>query len=314
MNIVFFGSSSFGGPSLESLLDSKHRIFCVVTQPDRQKGRGLVKVATPIKILALNKRLKFYQPDNVNSTQSIELLKSLKADLFIVIAYGQILSADILRTPKIFSINLHASLLPKYRGAAPINWAIINGETLTGLTIIKMNEKIDAGEIILQKKVDIEPTDTEITLEERLAKQGADLLLECLNKMEEDSLSLLRQDETLVSFAPKLNKNDGLIDWQKEAVKIQNLIRGVEEWPAAFTYYKGKILKIFKVTISSPTDNGLAGQPGEVVRVDKKGILVATGKYNLLIEELQLQGGRRMKVEEFICGHQICAGERLSKK
>lgn len=313
MNIVFFGSSSFGGLSLEALLDSKHRIFCVVTQPDRQKGRGLVKVATPIKILALNKRLKFYQPDNVNSTQSIELLKSLKADLFIVIAYGQILSADILRIPKIFSINLHASLLPKYRGAAPINWAIINGEIETGLTIIKMNEQMDAGEIISQRKINIDSSDTAVILEEKLAKEGADLLLKCLDKIENKSFQLLSQDETKISFAPKLKKKDGLINWHGSALDIQNLIKGCLDWPSTFTYYKGKLLKIYKVKILSPSYQATK-PPGEIVEVYKEGIVVATGLDNLLIEELQIEGKRRMKTEEFIAGHKICTGEILGKK
>lgn len=313
MNIVFFGSSSFGGPSLEALLDSKHRIFCVVTQPDRQKGRGLVKAATPIKILALNKRLNFYQPDNVNSTQSIELLKSLQADLFIVIAYGQILSADILRIPKIFSINLHASLLPKYRGAAPINWAIINGETETGITIIKMNEKMDAGEIILQKKLDIDSNDTSVSLEEKLAHRGVGVLLECLDKIENKNFQILSQDESKVSFALKLKKKDSLIDWGKSAADIHNLIRGCLDWPGAFTYLKGKMLKIYKAS-TVPAVSALKHLPAEIIHIDKNGILVATGKDCLLIEELQLEGRRIMKAEEFIAGHKICTGEILGKK
>jgi len=314
MEIVFFGSSNFAVPSLEALSESKHKIICVVTQPDRRGGRGLLRSSTAIKTIALSKGLRVYQPDNINDPQSIKFLQRFCPDLFIVISYGQILSSSILNIPKIFSVNLHASLLPKYRGAAPINRAIINGETLTGITIIKMNERMDAGEIILQKRVDIEPADTEITLQEKLAKEGPDLLSECLNKIEEGSLSLLKQDVTLVSFAPKLNKNDGLIDWQKEGVKIQNLIRGIEGWPVAFTYYKGKILKIYKATVFSTSDNRLAGQPGEVVKVAKEGILVAAGKDNLLIEELQLEGGRRMNVEEFICGHKISIGEILGGK
>lgn len=312
MDIIFLGSSDFAVPSLEALCVTKHKISCVVTQPDRQKGRGLFLSTTKVKESALKYNLRIYQPDQINSPQAIKFLKTLSPDLFIVIAYGQILSADILRIPKIFSLNLHASLLPKYRGAAPINWAIIKGETETGITIIKMNERMDAGEIILQKKVDIDDSDTAITLEKKLADKGKNLILECLDKIENKNFLLLPQNANNISFASKLKKEDGLIDWNKKASDIRNLIRGCLDWPGAFTYLKGKMLKIYQAGVVCEVSVS-KHFPGEIINIDKNGILVVTGKDYLLIEELQLEGRRRMKVEEFIAGHKIDLHIRLGK-
>lgn len=314
MEIVFFGSSNFAVPSLKALLSSKHMISCIITQPDKKKNRGLSLAITPVKTVAEEKEIKIYQPQQINSVEAIEFLKQLNADLFVIIAYGQILSLDILNIPKIFSINLHASLLPKYRGAAPINWAIINGDTQTGLTIIKMNEEMDRGEIILQKKINIDTIDTAATLEKKLATEGADLLLECLDKIENRNFKLKPQDETKVSFAPKLKKKDGLVNWQAQAIQILNLIRGTTDWPGAFTYYNGKLLKIYKAKVSSSVPEFASSLPGKIIEVSKKGIVVAAGKDNLIIEELQIEGKRRMKVEEFIAGHKVCRGEILDKK
>jgi methionyl-tRNA formyltransferase len=207
---------------------------------------------------------------------------------------------------------LHASLLPRYRGAAPINWAIINGEKETGLTIIKMNDKMDSGEIILQKKIDIDNVDTAVSLEEKLAREGADLLLECIDKIEKNNFQLLPQDEAGVSFAPKLKKKDGLINWHAPAEGVQNLIRGTFDWPGAFTYYNGKLLKIFKAYVYRFKDLPASRIAGEIIKVSREGIIVATGSDNLIIEELQIEGGRRMRVEEFISGHKIYPQERFS--
>lgn len=311
MNIVFFGSSNFAVPSLEVLLTTQHRISCVITQPDKEKGRGLSLSSTAIKTTAIKYSLRIYQPDRINNPEAIRALKDLSPDLFVVVSYGQILSPAILNIPKIFSINLHASLLPKYRGAAPINWAIINGDTQTGLTIIKMNERMDAGEIILQREVSIDDIDTAVTLEKKLARQGTSLLLECLNKIESGTLELLPQDETQVSFSPELKKKDGLINWQSQALQILNLIRGTADWPGAFTYYNGKLLKIYKAKIAASLSKTIEFQPGEIIEVSKEGISVVTEKDNLIIEELQIEGGRRMKVEEFIAGHKIRPQEKL---
>lgn len=311
MDIVFFGSSKFAVPSLKALLSSGHKISCVVTQPDKRKGRGLSLGATAIKELAREFNLKIYQPENINILEAIKLLKTLNPDLFVVIAYGQILSSGILNIPKIFSINLHASLLPRYRGAAPINWAIIKGEKITGITVIKMTEKMDAGPIILQKDIGISNDDTVITLEDKISNLAAQLLLTTLSSIDDNNYNLMPQDEDNVSFAPKLKKEDGRIYWGKTARDIYNLIRGCISWPGAFTYYNGKLLKIYKAKVSFSVREFSNSIAGNIISISKEGMVVATGKEDLVIEELQIEGKRRMKVGEFIAGHKISLRDSL---
>lgn len=314
MNIIFFGSSQFAVPALEALIESKHKVFCVVTQPDRKKGRGLHLSSTVVKNIALEEGLEIYQPERINTPEAVSFLKSLKPDLFIVIAYGQILSQEVLEIPKKFAMNIHAALLPQYRGAAPINWAIIKGEKTTGVTAMKMSKEMDAGDIIFQKKLDISSVDTAITLEEKLSRLAAELLLETLNSIEKDNLKMIPQDNSKVSFAPKLKKEDGLIDWRKTAQEIYNLIRGCLEWPGAFTYFHSRLLKIYKARVLPSSSLPVFASPGAVKQISREGIVVATGKDNLIIEELQPEGKRKMKVEEFIAGHKICVGEIFGKK
>ena len=318
MNIVFFGSSPFAVPALRALAQTRHRISCVVTQPDRKKGRGLHFEATAVKIAARGFGLMVYQPPKTNTDEAMAFFENFNPDLFIVISYGQILSRGILNIPKIFCLNVHASILPKYRGAAPINWAIINGEKNTGISIIKMTEKMDAGEIIMQKSTDTSDNDTIITLEDKLSTMAAELLIGMLDSVENNNYQLAPQDESRVSFAPKLKKGDGLIHWDKPAYQIYNLIRGVVIWPGAFTYYKGKQVKIYKARVSQlsavpclPAGKGCQLSAGQVVKVDKEGIVVAAGKDSLIIQELQIEGKRIMRAEEFIAGHKVEAGDRL---
>ncbi len=314
MNIVFFGSDNFAVPSLRALITGGYKISCVVTQPDRKKGRGFHLEGTPVKTLVYKSGIEIYQPEIVNAGESIKFLEALSPDLFIVISYGQILSQGILNIPKIFAINVHASNLPKYRGAAPVNRAIINGEKITGITIIKMTQKMDAGAIILQETQEIKDEDTVITLEDKLSKKAAELLINSLKLIQDKTYSLTAQDEDKVRFAPKLKKEDGLIIWEKPAQDINNLIRGCAGWPGAFTYYNGKLLKIYKAKIGSGVLEFSSSSPGEIIKADKQGIVVATGKDNLIIEELQIEGRKMMGVEEFIAGHKISPGEILGKK
>lgn len=313
MNIIFFGSSNFAVPSLKAILAAKQEVSCVVTQPDRKKGRGLHLEGTVIKAVAQEAGLKIYQPEDINTPLAEKSLKNLNPDLFVVISYGQILSQQILDIPKIFAINTHASLLPKYRGAAPINRSIINGDTQTGITIIKMTKDMDAGPVILQKIVDID-NDTAISLEDKLSKPAADLVVESLQLIEKNNYRLREQEADKISFAPKLKKEDGLICWDKPAGDIRNLIRGCVTWPGAFSYYRGKLVKIYKAGVARTQGYKDTGLPGEILEVSKEGIIVATGKDNLVIEELQIEGKRRMSIEEFISGHKIHAGETFSKK
>lgn len=311
MNIIFFGSSQFAVPSLKALLETGRNISCVVTQPDRKKGRGLHLEGTPVKSCAESAGLKVYQPQKINTNESVRFLKDFKADLFIVIAYGQILSQEVLSIPKIFAINAHASLLPEYRGAAPINWVLINGEVHTGVTIMKMVEKMDAGPIISKARADILETDTAQTLEEKLSYISAELLMETLGLIGQNNFEFIPQDENKATFAPRLKKEDGLIDWEDSAEKINNLIRGCLPWPGAFTYFKGKLMKVYR---ANTAQHVFSAHPGEIIGISKEGIAVATGKGSLSIEELQIEGKRRVKAEEFIAGHKISVGDRLGGK
>ena len=317
MNIVFLGSATFAIPTLSNLLSSSHKVICVVTQPDRLKGRGLALSSTEVKKIAKVNKLKIYQPENINDRESEEFLRGLNPDIFIVVAFGQILSQNILAIPKILCLNLHASLLPKYRGAAPINWALIRGETQTGISIIKMSKKLDAGPIIMQRGADIKDNDDAQTLEVKLSNLGADSMLEALDLIESGKYNLIIQDESKASFAPKLKKGDGLICWDKPSREIFNLIRGCFGWPGAFTYYHGKIMKIHKANLDSPgclPVSSLAGSPGEILMTSKEGITVATSIGNLLIKELQIEGKKKATAQEFVSGYRISVGEMLGKK
>lgn len=307
MRIVFFGSSGFAVPCLEKLITAGYKPLCAVTQPDRKKGRGLRLETTPVKAAAKEYQLEVYQPESINAPGSLVKLKGLSPDLFVVVAYGQILSGGILEIPGKFSLNIHASLLPKYRGASPINWAIINGEKVTGVTAMQVIEKMDAGPIIAQKELAIEDQDTAVTLENRLAVLGAGLLLESVRAVEAGSYNLLPQDESSVTFAPKIRKEDGLIHWNRPAQEIYNLIRGCMGWPGAFTYHNGKLLKIHKAKIVSD----IQGRPGEIKEAAKKKMVVSAGKGALFIEELQMEGAKRMSSAEFISGHKLNIGKVL---
>ncbi len=283
----------------------------MVTQPDKKKGRHLHLATTDVKSTALKAKLKVFQPEDIKSPQSAKFLRSLKADMFVIVAYGQILSQEILDIPKMFSVNIHASLLPKYRGAAPINWAIINGDKTCGVTIMQVTRKMDSGALILQKEIPLVNEDTAISIEEELRCLGAQLLLEALRLIKSGKYEVIPQDESKVVMAPKLKKEDGLINWNKPAITIYNQIRGVMPWPGAFTHYKCKLLKVHKA--KGVQENSCPGKhsAGEVAGISKEGIIVATAKDCLILEELQLEGGRRMSAREFVSGHKISAGERF---
>ena len=310
MKIVFFGSSEFAVDSLKMLTDSGHDILAVVTQPDRKKGRHLKVTATPVKNFAESKNIKVFQPEKVSDPASIKYLKSLKSDLFIVVAFGEILTKDVLEIPKIYPINLHASLLPGYRGAAPINWAIVKGEKKTGLSVIRMNEKMDAGDIILQRGVNIEDTDTSESLGKRLSELGAILLIDAIRLIELDKTSFKKQTKKSSNLAPRLKKEDGLIDWKKTARDINNMIRGLVPWPCAFTILDGKILKIWKSEILPSQQQN---EPGRIIDVQKDFFMVGCGKGILVVKELQLESGKRMDVASFMRGHKLETGTYLGE-
>lgn len=312
MKIVFFGTSSFAIPALRELIESRHEVLAVVTQPDRQKGRNLKLSQPDTKVLARAKGIKVYQPENASSSDAAQYLKGLGADLFVVISFGQILKKNILSIPKLYSLNLHGSLLPKYRGAAPTNRAIINGDKVTGITIIRMNEGMDEGDMILKKEIAIDPDDTNITLSENLSEAGAKALVELIDAIESGKeMNFEKQNTGEATYAPKLKKEDGLIDWSKDALKIHNLVRGVLPWPGAYTHYRGQMLKVLKTGISDIA-SGEDASPGTVIGVVKgKGIFVKTGSGGVAIQNLQLEGKKAMDADAFVRGHKINAGYRF---
>ncbi len=308
MKIVFFGTSEFAEVVLKELVKSRHEVQVIVTQPDRKKGRRLHLSPPQTKALAISENIRTFQPEDASSPESIEFLRKLGADLFVVVAFGQILSKGALLIPKYYSINLHSSLLPKYRGAAPINWAIMNGDTLSGVTIIKMNEQMDEGDVITKKEVKIEKDDTGITLNEKLSELGAKVLLETIDMIEEKKESFTKQDEQLATYAPKLKKEDGIINWSDPAAKICNKVRALIPWPGAYTSLSGKIFKIWKAEvtdIAAEKDD----QCGQIIDVVKgKGIIVKTGSGNLAIQHLQLEGKKILSADAFLRGHKIEMG------
>lgn len=307
MNIVFFGSGKIAVSSLEALIKNKYKVVCVVTAPDKQKGRGLPVTFTPIKDLAIKKELKIYQPENPSSNDSIEQIRKLRPDLFVVFSYGKILSRELLEIPKKLPVNIHASLLPKYRGAAPINWVLINGEKVTGVSIIKMNEKMDEGDIILKEQIEIAEADTFLTLERKISELAEVLIIETLEKIKNDKVVFIKQDHAQASYAPKLKKEDGRIDWNKSAYLINNQIKGCLPWPGSFTIHKDKPIKIWLAEVTG-VQLGEECKPGSIISCSKDGILVATKKDGLLIKEVQIPSGKRLNAWNFMQGHKLIEG------
>lgn len=304
------GTPEFAVPSLKFLIDSSHEVVGVVTQPDRPKGRNRKMAASPVKIIAQEAGIPIYHPEKINNIKMVNELRKLNPDVIIVVAYGQILSKDILSIPKNGCINVHASLLPKYRGAAPIQWAIIKGETETGITTMLMDEGMDTGDILVQTKVEISANDTAGTLHDKLAEVGAQTLKHTLELMGLKKLKRIPQDHSLASYAPMLRKEDGLINWDKNVMDINNLIRGTNPWPGAYTFIRGMQLKIHESKIFNQT--AVDKIPGQVVGFEKgKGILVACKKGILLIKKVQPPGKQEMSAWAYVLGHPIEIGSVL---
>lgn len=299
------------------MIDNKENIVRVITQPDRPQGRGRKILPTPIKKIALNRGIEVFQPENISNEESIKKIKELNPEIILVVAYGQILSKDILNIPKIGCINIHASLLPKYRGAAPVNRAIINGEKETGITFIFMNEKIDAGEIIYQQKITILPDETSGELYYRLSNLSAEIINKLLERIEEGKIKRIPQDYKLVSYARKMTKQDGEITWSDKGEKIYNLIRGTTPYPGAFTYYKGRKLKITQARFLSSYQNEVKVSPpipGSVVRIEKDSISISTGDKGIIkILKVVPSGGKIMSAQQFVNGYKIKVGDVLGE-
>jgi len=312
LRIVFMGTAELACPSLAALLAGpQFKLVAVVTQPDKPKGRNLSVQPGPVKQLALEHGLSVLQPEKARNTEFITALKALEPDLVVVAAYGQILPETILPIPRFGCINVHASLLPKYRGAAPIQWAILNDETETGVTIMKIDAGLDTGDIIAQVTTPIYPHDNALTLHDRLAKLGAELLVQVIPDYVAGKIQPRPQPKEGATYAPKIQKEHGKIDWAQPARAIWNQVRAFVPWPGAFTYLPGTtrpvLLKIWRAEIVP----GTTGSPGEILRADKTGIHVACGKDSLRILELQPQDRRRMTAQEFIAGHKLSPGDRL---
>ncbi|HSB05346.1 MAG TPA: methionyl-tRNA formyltransferase [Thermodesulfobacteriota bacterium] len=309
--VIFFGTPSFAVPTLKGLLEGPDEVIAVVTQPDRKKGRGQKVTYSPVKELVsqyTQKEILIFQPEKVREKTFQDSLRGLHPDVFIVTAYGQILPKSLLEIPKYGAINVHASLLPKYRGAAPIAWAILKGEKATGVTIMRMDEGMDTGDIVLQKEILIGDDETAETLHDKLASSGASLLLEAVAKIKHGDVSPIRQDHSQATYAPPLKKEDGRIDWRREAREIDRQVRAFNPWPGAHTSLNERFLKIFRGEVR---EEKAGDDAGGILWVGTDFIEVGTGKGSFLIKEVQLEGKRKMTVRELLAGHKVLVGARL---
>lgn len=310
MRVVFMGTPEFAVGALEAILAAGHQVAAVVTQPDKPKGRGKEVQMTPVKACAVSHGIPVFQPVRIKEREAVETLRGYQADIFVVAAFGQILSEEILAMPRYGCVNIHASLLPRYRGAGPIQWAIINGEEKTGVTIMQMDKGLDTGDMLLKKEVVIGPRETGDSLHDKLAAVGAGLIVEALSGIERGELVPEKQREEETCYAKMLHKSMGRIDWQQSAAELDRLIRGLLSWPGAYTAFRGKNLKIWEAEVSAwPEDTGAA--PGTVAGVDREAFYVKTGDGILRILAVQPEGKKRMAVKEFLLGYQVKAGEQL---
>lgn len=307
MNVVFMGTPDFAVPSLQYLIDEKYNVVCVVTQPDKPKGRGNKLSFSPIKEKALEFSIPVLQPVKISKDKDfIEKIRALKPDVIVVVAFGQILPAELLAIPKYGCINVHGSLLPRLRGAAPINWAIINGDKETGITTMFMDEGLDTGDMLLKESTIIGEDETAGELHDRLKIIGARLLIKTLESINDGTLKRVPQDNSLSTYAPMLNRDTGKIDWNRRAQDIKNLVRGTNPWPAAYSFLNKTRIKIWNVDICNTDTKG--EKPGKVWKVDKRGIYVYTSDGCIIIKEVQTENGKRIGAYDYTLGHPISSG------
>lgn len=308
MVLLFMGTPSFAIPSLEALLNTPHRIPAVVTQSDKPKGRGLKMESSPVSLLARSRGIHVLQPATLKDDQVVSELASFAPDVIVVVAYGKILPPAVLRIPRLGCVNLHASLLPKYRGAAPIQWSLIRGERVTGVTTMLMDQGMDTGPILYQETVPIEPQDTAGSLAEKLAGPGAALLVKTLEDLEAGRLRPIPQKDDEATYAPRLGKEDSVLRWTEEAVALWNRVKGLTPRPGASTFYRGQTLKILAC---SPVPQSKPGVPGEILDLTPEGILVKAGQGAVFIQELQPPGRTPMSASAYLRGHRLQVGERF---
>ncbi|TCK98337.1 methionyl-tRNA formyltransferase [Natranaerovirga hydrolytica] len=307
MKVVFMGTPEFSVPTLNALIESEHEVIGVVTQPDKPKGRGKKVSVTPIKEVALEHNIPVYQPKKVKDNEFVELIKELNPDVMVVIAFGQLLSKDLLEFPKWGCINVHASLLPRYRGAGPIQWAVINGEAETGITTMHMDVGLDTGDMILKDSIKLDEKETAGSLHDKLSQLGAITLIKTLKALEEGQAPREQQNDEVATYAPMLTKELGKIDWNKSAIEIERLIRGLNPWPSAYTHLDNKFLKIWEADVVHSNEGAI----GEIIQVTENEIIVQTKNEAIAIKELQLEGKKRMKTKDFLRGYTINTGIRL---
>jgi methionyl-tRNA formyltransferase len=303
------GTPDFAVGALEAIIKAGHEVVAVVTQPDKPKGRSGQMQFPPVKECALKYNIPVFQLAKIKTPEAVEELRGYNADIFVVAAFGQILSKEILDMPRLGCVNIHASLLPKYRGAAPINWCIIDGEEKTGVTIMQMNEGLDTGDILTVKEVPIDKKETAETLFDKLSVAGAELIVDTLPKLANGEVTPIQQDDSKSSYAKLMHKSLGKVDWTKSAVSIERLVRGLNSWPSAFTSFNGKTVKLWSCDVVSDTDN--KGEAGTIVNVTKDYFDVACGEGVLRVLELQLEGKKRMDTKSFLLGNQWKVGMRF---
>ena len=309
MKIVFMGTPDFAVGTLEALIQAGHELIGVVTQPDKPKGRGKSLMATPVKEVALKHQIPVYQPQKVRETEFTENLRRLAPDVIVVAAFGQIITKEILEIPRYGCVNVHASLLPAYRGAAPIQWAVINGEKESGVTIMQMDEGLDTGDMIDKVVVPLAEDETGGSLFDKLSQAGAGLCVKVLKDLEEGKAVREKQpEESTTAYASMISKKMGEVNWNESAKSIEQLIRGLNPWPSAYTKLQGKTLKLWQAQVEEQEEEG---RPGEILRVEKDAFYVKTGKGLLKIKEVQLEGKKRMDTGAFLRGFHLNTGELL---
>ncbi len=304
---VFMGTPDFALGTLEGLISAGCNMVGVYTQPDRPKGRGKKLAAPPIKELAEKHGIPVFQPLKLRDPAAVEQLKELRPELIVVIAYGQILPKAVLDIPQHGCINVHASLLPKYRGAAPINKVIVDGESETGITTMLMDVGLDTGDMLIKRSLPIDANETAGHLHDRLALLGRETMEETLKQLCHGNLTPEQQDDSLSSYAPMMKKEDGLIDWSKSATEVHNLVRGLDPWPSAYTQLNNEVLKISRTSI----DTTISDSPGSVLKADTDGVLIACGKGALLIDQLQLPGKKKLSAADFLRGRDLPVGSKV---
>lgn len=313
MKLVFMGTPDFAVDALEAIVEAGHQVSAVVTQPDKPKGRGKEVQMPPVKQCALKYGIPVLQPIKIKAPEAVEELRKYEADVFVVAAFGQLLSEEILTMPPYGCINIHASLLPKYRGAAPIQWVILNGEKETGITIMQMDKGIDTGDMLMKCVVPIGEKETGESLHDKLGEAGAKLIVEALPLIEKRELIPEKQKEEEATHITMLKKSLGHINWTKSAAEIDCLIRGLNSWPSAYTYYEKKTLKIWEAKPMPSTEEGEC-EAGTVTKVEKDAFYVCTGDGVLQVTEVQLEGKKRMRVRDFLLGYEVAPGMTLDKQ